>query len=251
MDEIVIKGKTFKEAEIINFGNNRIRKLKNTQLAVGIVLIAFGILGTVGNITSTIDYSVILCGVAFVLAGIVLLALSFKKRNPYDEGIKYLNTHLPNNIGFDGKPVILLTADKIVTVSINPKKYFYLNTDLKQFQLMIDDKYSKIYDSNDIREYEVKVDNEVIINSNSVSSKGVSKALAGGLLFGDAGLIAGAIGSDSKTSTITSQKEVKHYQLVIKLNDIVNPVFILETTSLQVVEEVVTTLEILCEINTI
>lgn len=247
MNEIEIKGKKFKEEEIIRYGTNHINKVKKILICVGIILLTFGIIGTISNIRSNSDISTIIIGiVVFAGVGTVLLVLAFIKRNPYDEGIKYLNKILPNNIGIDGKPVVILESNKSINMSINPKEVFYLNTDLKQFQIMLDNKYSKIYNSTDIREYEVKVDNEVIVNSNSVSSKGVGKAIAGGLLFGDVGLIAGAINSDSKTSTITSHKEIKHYQLVIKLNDIINPVFVLETTSLQNIEEIVTTLEIIC-----
>jgi hypothetical protein len=108
-------------------------------------------------------------------------------------------------------------------------------------------KYSKIFIGQDILEYEIRVDNEVVITSKTKSKKGVGKALVGGALFGGAGMIAGAVAGNGKSKTSQSQKEIHHYMLVLKVNDIITPSFVIELPSLQTAEEVAATLEIICQ----
>lgn len=116
-----------------------------------------------------------------------------------------------------------------------------------KFQIIQNNKYSKIFTGKDVLEYEIKVDNEVIITSKTESKKGVGKALVGGALFGEAGMIAGAVAGNTNSTTSQSQKEIHHYTLALKVNDILKPSFVIELVSLQIAEEAAATFAIICQ----
>ena len=252
MDEVVIRGKTFSREEIEQKGRQKIKKLTNLFRWLGVGLFAVGVISGISGIVSlseetdvTTKMSPILGMAMFVIAGIVLFILSFKKRDPFEYGKKEIEKNFPAPLGFDGKVIEVLDGDKTIDLSKKPVSRLTIKSDTKQFQLLMENRYSKIFLPKDLVDYEIRVDNEVVITSKTKTKKGVGKAVAGGLLFGEAGAIAGAVAGNSKSTTTQTQKEIHHYSLVLKVNDLTKPSFIINIDSVQIAEDVVTSLDIL------
>ena len=60
-------------------------------------------------------------------------------------------------------------------------------------------------------------------------------------------MIAGAVAGNNNSTTSQSQKEIHHYTLSLKVNDILNPTFVIELSSLQIAEETAATFAIICQ----
>ena len=272
MNEVSIKGKTFTEVEVREYGENSIRKRKRTLTIIGISLAALAIITALymavtgfyaleapvvneetGEImTATDAFSMVpACLALFGIPGVILLALSRSKSksDPYNEGVVYLNKHFPHPVGFDGNIITLLQGDKTIKISRKPSLKMIVSSAERKCQIVQGRKRSKILSGNDILDFEIKVDNEIVLTSKTTTKKGMGKALVGGALFGTPGMIAGAIAGKSKSTTNQSQKEVHHYTLALKVNDIIHPSFVAELESLQLAEEVVATLMIICGSN--
>jgi hypothetical protein len=266
MKEVNIKGKVFTEVEICDYGKKSIAKARKILIIIGISLVAVCVIFTciilplalTGNMVDsetgesiTIDemLSMLPSGIIYGISGAVLIVLSFvkAKKDPYAAGIAFLNKHFPYPVGFDGNTIDSLKGDKIIELSKSPVSKLIILSSERKFQVVQGNKYSKIFTGQDILEYEIRVDNEVVITSKTKSKKGVGKALVGGALFGGAGMIAGAVAGNGKSKTSQSQKEIHHYMLVLKVNDIINPSFVIELPSLQTAEEVAATLAIICQ----
>lgn len=97
-------------------------------------------------------------------------------------------------------------ADK--KIEISKGTFVIFNIKYKRFQFKIkrslfgNSIIYKDYKHSDIRSYELVVDDEIIITN----KQGVGKALAGGLLFGGAGAIAGALSSNTSTKKTNNKK---------------------------------------------
>ena len=275
MKEVTIKGRVFTEKEVVKYGKKSIKKTRNILLVIGMVflaitvffwfisLTAWGICAAsgepiyseeMGEEMTILDILLVDIVVTAVYGtpGIVLLLLSFvkSKENPYTAGIIYIKKHFPYPVGFDGLVATPLIGDKTILLCKAPYTTLTISAEDKNFQIVKDKKYTRIFSYKDILDYEIKVDNEVVVTSKTNNTKGFGKALVGGVLFGGAGMIAGAIAGNSKASTNQSQKEVHHYSLLIKLNDILTPAFVVNLPSLQKAEEVATTLAIICHTET-
>ena len=266
MKEVNIKGKIFTEKEIYDYGKKSIKRRIKPLLIIGTVLVAvcifmcfsyyqFALAGmvvnsetgepmTVNEVTSYIPIFI----TAFGIPGAILLIIAYaKSRDPYSAGVNYLNEHFPYPVGFDGNITVPLQGDKTIELSKNPIGKIILLSGDQKFQVVQDNKYSKIFSYSDVLEYEIRIDNEVAISSKTVNKKGVGKALVGGALFGGVGMIAGAIAGNGKASTNQSLKEIHHYTLSLKVNDILQPAFVIELESLQIAEEVAATFAIICQ----
>lgn len=253
MKDVNIRGKDFTVKEICDYGNKSIKQTRKILNIVGlscisvclfmiILYIPFALSGEIST------FEMLTSGIYHGIAGIILLILSYMKakKDVYAEGIKFLNKKFPYPVGFDGNIIELLQSDKTIQLSEKPISKLIISSSENKIQIFHNNKYSKIFTSQDIIDYEIKVDNEVVITSKTKSKKGVGKALIGGALFGGVGLVAGAIAGNSKAATNQSQKEVHHYILTLTVNDIINPAFVIELSSLQIAEEVVATFVILC-----
>lgn len=252
MEEVIIRGKPFSKQEIEEKGRQRIKKLTNLFRWLGVGLFAMGIIGGVGGFASlpadadmTTKIGPIMGMAMFVIAGAVLFVLSFKKRDPFEYGKAEIEKNFPAPLGFDGKVIDVLDGDKTIEMSKKPVARLTIDSTKKVFQLLTENRYSKIFTIKDLVDYEIKVDNEVVITSKTKTKKGVGKAVAGGLLFGEAGAIAGAVAGNSKSTTTSTQTEIHHYSLVVKVNDLTKPSFIINLDSVQIAEDVVTTFDIL------
>ena len=266
MREIEIKGKIFTEEEVCDYGKKAIFKTRKILIIVGILLIATCVLfsctivplALTGNLvnsetgeTITTDemLSILPAGIIYAIAGVILIALSFvkAKKDPYVEGVNFLNKHFPYPVGFDGNIIDSLEGDKVIELSKRPTAKLIVSSSERKFQVVQENKYSNVFTAQDVLEYEIRIDNEIVINSKTKSKRGVGKSIVGGMLFGGAGMIAGAISENSKLETSQSQKEIHHYTLVLRVNDILKPSFVIELSSLQTAEEVVATLAIICQ----
>ena len=246
MKVVKIKGKVFTEEEICDHGKKSIAKTRKILIIIGISLVAVCILfictflplALTGNLVDaetgesiTVDEMLYMLpsGIIYGISGAVLIALSFvkAKKDPYAAGIAFLNKHFPYPVGFDGNIIDLLKGDKILELSKSPVSKLIILSSERKFQVVQENKHSKIFIGQDILEYEIRVDNEVVITSKTKSKKGVGKALVGGALFGGAGMIAGAVAGNGKSKTSQFQKEIHHYILVLKVNDIMNPSFVM------------------------
>ena len=258
MKEVNIKGKIFTEDEVSEYGKKAIIKNRKTLLWIGLVLLVLSVFFSILLLVSVLTDNLVIPEsfisiFMFGSSGIVLIIASFieKKKDPYTSGINFLNKHFPYSIGFDGNIIAVLQGDKTIKLSKNSNFQLIISSVERKFQIVKDGKHSKILTGKDVLEYEIKVDNEVIVTSNSKAKRGVGKALVGGALFGGAGMIAGAVAGNKKTKTTQYQKEIHHYILTLKVNDILSPSFVVELESLQIAEEVTATLAIICQSDNI
>ena len=258
MDEVTIKGKKFTVAEVRDYGKKAIAKTKKILTIIGISLIAccaIVVLMTlsgksVNAETGETTYSLIPPAIiGYGIPGIILLIIAFlkTKKDPYAAGITYLNNHFPYPVGNDGNITSSLQGDK--TLKLSSRLSIIISSREQKFQIVQGNKYSKIFTGKDILEYEIKVDNEVVITSKTKNKKGIGKAIVGGALLGGFGLIAGAIAGNSKSATKQQQKEIHHYILSLKINDILHPSYVVDLPSLQSAEEVAATFAVLCQNN--
>lgn len=72
-----------------------------------------------------------------------------------------------------------------------------------------DEKTWYVYPAKKVYTFEELIDYEIIENGSSVSSKGIGKAIAGGLLFGGVGAIVGGVTAKAKTSSILNELKIK------------------------------------------
>lgn len=141
------------------------------------------------------------------------------------------------------------------TITKNIQNYLYLDENNKKWTIPQGIMFKKIniekiYDYNDIVNY------ELIEDGNSVSKGGIGRAIVGGVLFGGVGAIVGGSTGHKHKQTCTK------LQIKITLNNINNPVeyitliksetkksSLLYKTSINIVQEILSILEIICESN--
>lgn len=245
MKEISIKGMPFSEDEVCACGEESIARTRKTLFIIGIVFIATGVLMQVlyliltmtGNIVDSETSEIVsgaeaiatitLFSVLFIPGGILIGVSLYKaKKDPYEEGIAFLNRHFSYPIGFDGKVADLLVGDKIIELSKNSKIKLIISSSDRKFQVKKSRRFSRIFTGEDVLEYEIKIDNGVVVASNTQNTKGVGKSV-----------------------TSRSQKERHHYTFLLKVNDILNPAYAVDVPSLRVAEELATTFSSICQDN--
>ena len=216
MQEINIKGKSFTKEEVCAYGKKSISKTRKVLLIIGLSFIAVCVLvlfadlfyvivaftGTLvdsetGEIITIADalHTVLVVTITefstFGVAGIVLIVLSFikAKKDPFPVGVKYLNKRFPYPMGFDGKIAQLLQGDKHIQFSRKPDIALIVSSKEHKLQIRNNKRYSRIFDKSEVLDYEIRVDNEVLVTSKSQTNRGLGKAIVGGVLFGGAGAI--------------------------------------------------------------
>ena len=261
MDEIIIKGKSFSREEVQKAGERAIKRKKQLFRIISASLCATGLLmfflmlfsnhvnketgETIPADPQANAGSAVILLLFFLIPAIVLLIISLsKKKDPIQVGTAELSRHFPSPVGFDGNVINVLEGDKTILLTRRPLSKFILDSRSMKFQLLLSNRYSKIYGSSDLNDYEIKVDNEIVVTSKTKTKKGIGKAVAGGLLFGGVGAIAGAAAGNSKSKTTETQKEIHHYSLVLKINDLSKPSYVINIDSQQIAEEIVATLDI-------
>lgn len=249
MQGLTINGKFFTREEICDYGKKSIKKTRTVLMIIGLGLVLFSVFISAVVIKGSDlppTFSLFYC-----VPGVILIVISLIKAtsDPYKAGISYLNRRFPFPVDFDGNYIEPLLADKIIELSNDGHSKLLVSSTKKQFQIVCDKKHSKIFSYQDIIEYEIRSNNEILVSSDTRTRKGVGKAIVGGLLFGGVGMVAGAIAGNSKSKTVSSQTEVTHFTLVIRVNDIARPAFCVELESLQVAEDAASTLAIICREN--
>ena len=174
MKEVNIKGKIFTEDEVCEYGKKAIIKNRKTLLGIGIVLLVLSVFFSIHLLVSVLTDNLVIPEIfisifMFGSSGIVLITASFieKKKDPYTSGINFLNKHFPYPIGFDGNVIAVLQGDKTIKLSKNSNFQLIISSVERKFQIVKDGKHSKILTGKDVLEYEIKVDNEVVVTSNS------------------------------------------------------------------------------------
>jgi hypothetical protein len=108
--------------------------------------------------------------------------------------------------------------DAKVTLDIKELNHVLFDIDFKIFQIIRKSsniKISKPYSFEDIKSYDLIIDNQVLVSKNT----GMAKTIIGGVLFGPLGALAGSISSNTSTKeTINSV-----YSLNLYLNDLTFP----------------------------
>ena len=254
MKTISINGQAYTEEEIIEIGKSEKIKRKIAFLihgicwgATGLFFILIGIIMAAAQNTGGIG--LIATGLPPFIIGLVLFIRSFgvKKIDSYEMGLKVLQKDVQKE-KIANSSVERLEFDKEMTLMVKPLFKFYLKSTTKQFQILKLDKISKIYQASELIEFEIRVDNELVVDSNTTTKKQMGKALGlgaiGHVVAGDAGagMVAGALAADQNQTTQSSQREIHHYLLVIKVDDILNPSYVTELPSVQVAEEIGSTL---------
>lgn len=72
-----------------------------------------------------------------------------------------------------------------------------------------DEKTWYVYPAKRVYKFDELVDYEIIQNGSTVSSKGIGKAVAGGLVFGGVGAIVGGVTAKAKTSDVLNELKIK------------------------------------------
>ncbi len=250
-EEILIGTTKFKKAEVEEVGKrlasrktNKLRWTGAAFLSAGLTFLPIGIfnLPTSGGVGL-----IVIGGILFVL-GLIFFLTSFKKRDPIRFGTRYYQRQLviPNaQMAGIGQPGIL--NGRIIQLSRKPLVRIIFNGDDNKLQIFSERRYSKIYSKSEVLDYELRVDNEVVITS--ATKKGMGKSIAlgaiGHALFdtGGAGMMAGGMAASQKTKS--SQKEIHHYTLLIKVNDINRASYYMPIDTVQLAEEVITILDII------
>ncbi len=252
-DEIIIQGKSFKKADVEDIGkklaNRRTNKFRWTGaafLSAGLTFIIFGIT----DLPSTTALLVI--GIILFILGAIFFPVSFKKRDPIKFGTAYYQRQLavPNaqatNVAAPANQLTILTG-RTIQISRKPLVRIIFNGDENKLQIFSERRYSKIYSKNEVLDYELRVDNELVITS--ASKKGMGKSIAMGAIghglfgAGGAGMVAGSVGASQKTKS--SQKEIHHYTLLIKVKDINKASYYMNVDTVQIAEEAITMLDII------
>ncbi|HBG7766623.1 TPA: SHOCT domain-containing protein, partial [Clostridioides difficile] len=110
---------------------------------------------------------------------------------------------------------------KIFNTTNNIENYIEFDEDNKKWfvsKKSINDKKTPI-----IHSYEDIVEFELLENGETVTKGGIGRALAGGILFGEAGAIVGGI-----TGKKTTRKVVDTFKIKITINNIDNPIEYIE-----------------------
>lgn len=248
-ESVVIRGKNFSRAEVEEIGRRSNRKKTNVLRWVGVGLLGLALILVLTLITQLgkedSNPATIITGIIMLfIPGLVLFILSFVKRDNYKVGLIILEKKFPAPVGFDGNAVDILQGNKEIILSKRPTSSLIIDTNKHLLQIFTERKYSKIYTHNDVLDYELRVDNEIVVTSNTKTKKGVGKAVAGGILLGAEGAIAGSIAASQKSTTTTSQKEVHHYSLVIKVHDLVKASYVISIDNNQIAEEAIAVLDL-------
>lgn len=256
-DEIVIRGKSFKKEEVLEKGKwlahhktNKLRWTGAAFLSAGTTFILLGLV-SLPDTTSL----VVIGGILFIL-GLIFFLTSFKKRDPMKFGQRYFERSMPapvSQVTVKGQPAgkapITVLSGRQIQLTRKPLTMVIVDNEKPAIQIYTERRYSKIYEKKDIICYELRVDNELVITSNTRSKKGMGKTIAlgaiGGALFNTAGagMMAGSIGASQKTSSTQSQKEVHHFNLIIKVKDIEKASYYLSFEDAKIAEEVITVLD--------
>ena len=263
MEKVKIRGRHFTEEVILWYGKNQIRTIRGKLLKPGIPFLSIGALfltmaiadftsiSASANPESTKSMAIgfLVFGLLFFVPGLILVLVASFIRKPYEKGVQQIEKTYPEPVGFDGKPIEVFEGDKRIFLWQKPISVFELSTSEQKFQFLVDGKYTKVFSGKDITDYEIRVDNEVVATSTTVTRAGLGRAAAGGLLFGKTGAIVGAAAANSTSRTTTRSREIHHYTLCLRVNDILKPSYIIRISTLEKVEEVLGTLIVLCDQN--
>lgn len=253
-EEILIGGTKFKKAEIEEVGKRLAKRKANKLRWTGAAFLSAGATFLVVGITNLPDDGgvglMIVGGILFIL-GLIFFLTSFKRRDPIRFGTRYYQRQLAvpavqsAGSAAPGQPAIL--SGRILQLSRRPLVRIIFNGDENKLQIFSEKRYSRIYSKNEVLDYELRVDNEVVITS--ATKKGMGKSIAmgaiGGALFNSAGagMMAGGMSASQKTKS--SQKEIHHYTLLIKVKDINKASYYMPIDTVQLAEEVITVLDII------
>ncbi len=252
-EEILIGGTKFKKAEVEEVGRRLAKRKTNKLRWTGAAFLSAGATFLVVGIANLPDDGgvglIIVGGILFIL-GLIFFLTSFKRRDPIRFGTRYYQRQLAipavQSAGAaPGQPAIL--SGRILQLSRRPLVRIIFNGDENKLQVFSEKKYSRIYSKNEVLDYELRVDNEVVVTS--ATKKGMGKSIAlgaiGGALFNTAGagMLAGGMSASQKTKS--SQKEVHHYTLLIKVKDINRASYYIPIDTVQLAEEVITILDII------
>ncbi len=116
-----------------------------------------------------------------------------------------------------------LRFDLKFVINKRKKQYLFIDTEEFLFQYHFGKIVSRCYKYSELISYEIEIDNEVIIERSS----SIIQTVGGGILFGGAGAIAGALSGGKKIS----QKNKKIFYLKLTVNDIKRPGVIFETNN--------------------
>ena len=172
MKEVSIKNKVFTEEEVVKYGKSVLARRRRPFLIIGLILLGLSALYTILILTQALDIgtdeiwsALIMFGVVFAVPGTIFLIVSARivKKDPYDAGVAFLTKRFPYPVGFDGNAVEVLKGDKTITLCNYPLTELAVSFNGYKFQVLQGDKYSRIFTPQDILEYEIMVNNEVVV----------------------------------------------------------------------------------------
>lgn len=129
----------------------------------------------------------------------------------------YTNKKLQNKEDTKNELIDLQNKAKNFKSTSNVEKYIYFNDDIQEIYIPDFWARPKFIKYNEILDFELLED------GNSVSSGGVGRAVAGGVLFGGAGAIVGGVTGKKKSTNIATSMQIK-----ITTRDINNPVIFIK-----------------------
>lgn len=129
----------------------------------------------------------------------------------------YNDRKLKNKEEHKNELIELQSKAKNFISTSNVEKYIYFNDDIQE--IYIPDFWTKPT----FIKYAEILDFELLEDGNSISSGGVGRAVAGGVLFGGAGAIIGGITGKKKSTNIATSMQIK-----ITTKDINNPVIFIK-----------------------
>lgn len=251
-ETIEVNGKAYTKAELRRIGIKRRNRIRWIPRSIGMggftvcaILLAFsGILPPLFPC---------LAALVFVpsLPAFILSFNIFREADFVGWGITELDPlYYQKQVDDIKNNIKLETISRTIYLCKEKRDIFLLDANKKEFQIISNFTISDVLTIKDFKLFELLVDDQIVTSysSETKTDSGLGGAVIGGLLFGGAGAIAGAIASNGgdKQTFGTEIKTTTHiYTLRIRTYNLMNPSYVFVLDSFEVAEEITNILEIL------
>lgn len=269
MSKIRVLDKDYDEEYVIEKGKASIKKLRKALLIRGIIIFLAGaimLIYTLATKPESLSVTLLVVYISAIVVGAILLVIAFIKRDPIKVGMEALKKE---DVDFNqSKSVIYQTINPDKTVSVkNIDTVIQLQTSSMTFRFVKGKECSKIFGSNDVKNFELKVDDIEVYNSlehheenrvsDSISKDGKNKFVK--LLTFASPRMGGLVNTmiDGKTTTTTKEHATKDvevkkthkidhdYTFILRLNDVSYPTFVAKDITIEEAEELANMFDII------
>lgn len=256
VDVIKINGKAYTKSELRKIGIKHRNKIRWIPRSIGIAgFVGCAVLLSFSAIMPPMFLSLALLNLIITLPAFIISFNIYRDADFVEWGITLLDPMYYQKLVDDiRKNIKLEQISKTVYLCRKKRDIFLLDAKRREFQIISNSRISDVLTIKDFKLFELLVDDQIVTSykSEAKTDSGLGGAVVGGLLFGGAGAIAGAIASNGGDKQIsgTEIKTTTHvYTLRIRTYNLMNPSYVFVLDSLQVAEEITSILEILASQN--